>query len=185
MGPFHFAISEFDDDEWGGSEGNSNGKLEWGEKIEIEVTVFNDGKTEIDKATLKLNCDNALVSIEGESVKLSKIGTANKNSAKANFVISLASGYQGEYDIPLSLELSAIEGKKIVGKWMQALLITVSASAPVFLGDVYSYQPFDKETMIEYFVIDAENTAAQERLLFDIEVAYKDAMSMLLLDEEE
>ena len=82
------------------------------------------------------------------------------------------------------LKLNIIDDKKIVGSWIQKLMITVGEKTPKIIGKVYSFKPFDMHKLIDVFVVNQNNFDVQELFLFNTEVEYMDAKSSLILETE-
>ena len=90
-GPFDFYISDFDDDQWGLSEGNGNGVLEWGEKCEILVNVVNKGNKTVNDSRLEIISLNPQAMLGLDFVKIGKIDVNDEEGASGIFCALLLS----------------------------------------------------------------------------------------------
>ena len=184
LGSFTFEISNFDDDQWGLSEGNGDGILQWGERCEIEVLIRNLGKTNVESAQLEIISMNPQAKFSKNRINLDEIIADCENGNSTIIDFSLSSDYEGKYDMYILLKLNIIDDKKIVGSWIQKLMITVGEKTPKIIGKVYSFKPFDMLKLIDVFVVNQNNYDVQELFLFNTEIEYMDAKSSLILETE-
>ena len=184
LGTFTFEISNFDDDQWGLSEGNSDGILQWGERCEIEVIIRNVGKINVESAQLEVISMNPQARLNKNRINVGEIGAESEDGNSVIIDFSLSSDYEGKYNMYMLLKLNIIKEKKIIGSWIQKLMVTVSEKTPKLVGKVYSYQPFDVLKLIDIFVVKQNNSDAQELYLFNTEIEYLDAKSSLILETE-
>jgi len=184
LGSFTFEVSNFDDDQWGLSEGNSDGILQWGERCEIEVLIRNIGKIYVETAQLEIISLNPQAKLSKERINLAEINTDSDDGNSVIIDFSLSSDYEGKYDMYMLLKLNIVEEKKIIGSWIQKLMITVGEKTPKLVGKVYSYKSFDMLKLIDVFVVNQNNYDLQELFLFNTEIEYMDAKSSLILETE-
>ncbi|MCD4657498.1 MAG: HEAT repeat domain-containing protein [Planctomycetes bacterium] len=184
LGPFTFEVSNFDDDQWGFSEGNGDGILQWGERCEIEILIRNTGKLNVEGAQLEVISLNPQARLNKSRINLGGILADDEEGNSVIIDFNLSSDYEGKYDMFMLLKLNIIEEKKIIGSWIQKLLVTVGEKTPKLVGRVYSYKPFDMLKLIDIFVVKQNNSDAQELYLFNTEIEYLDAKSSLILEME-
>ena len=103
-----------------GSEGNSNGLFEQGEKIELEIIPMNNGDLNAEDVTLTVSCSNPGITIRsnrtyGSGKNMWTIGNLPAKSTGRSQLIPLQVRYSaktGEFKIDISLEQANFDGIK-------------------------------------------------------------------------
>jgi len=99
-----------DDDDQGESYGNSNGKIEKGESVEIEAVVQNRGQGEAGNVTVKVESSDAnLFFLSQREFALGDLPPGEFRKVK--FAFTVPPNYTGAPRLPLSLQISESRGR--------------------------------------------------------------------------
>jgi hypothetical protein len=112
--PPALAVSDFgiDDDSDGASYGNSNGKIEKGETIEVKVIVQNKGSGLAENVVVDLTPVESVFFVGRRSVTLGDLGPGEFH--EIDFAFTVPPSYKGKDVIPFKIDLS--EKRKRYGK---------------------------------------------------------------------
>lgn len=213
LGPVRFEFSTIDDDRWGESDGNNNGIADWGERVEIRVTVRNDGPDSLREASLTMTTLTTLASVGRYTPVAGDIPPGGRTEFADGrpgfsraFSVALATGYAGEFDIPLQLTLTVpvnpfpdettsdtgrlyiqprqrdTERPQAVATFTQRVILRVGTNQPQSVGVPFTYRAFDPDQLISLFVLN-DNHAAQQTFLENNETRWIDYREVALLDQ--
>jgi hypothetical protein len=119
----HLTDVTIDDDSTGGSSGNSNGKPEPDETLELDVTVRNAGIATAAAVTAVISSTDPYIVIETDTVLLGDLEPAATVESLAAFRLFVTSDCPNNYDAELTIDFS--EGAR--SAWQEEFTIRVYA----------------------------------------------------------
>ncbi len=204
FGPVQFELEDLVDDVWGHSDGNGNGIAEWGETVEVRLSARNLGSYALRESRMRLRSESRLADVytPSDAQRKGEVPPGGRPGFARTFAVSLAHGYEGNFAVPLTVELlvphysetvrpdtsrvflSDYEERRRptgVFRFRQELELRVGTDQVVPVSEVETYEPVDLDRLIQLFVLD-NDTRAQHRFLERTEQRFLDARDTLLAE---